>query len=243
MFPSICPVCKHRSLDHDQGYIFCTNCDAYRKPLRFYQKPIAWSEEKWGWWWRTIILLLFLVMFAQNLQDYNFALQRLSNPFSAFDLGMHELGHILFTPFGDFMRIFGGSLFQIIVPILWLIGFLQVRWSFAAAMCWCWLGLNFFDVATYAGDAQTRILPLATGIAGIAEQGSEEVYDQAHDWYQILTRIGHLEWDQAIAQGLRLAGVIAFVIGLVLGAILVAYMLRGSIRRRIRSSAKTDTTS
>jgi hypothetical protein len=237
MFPSTCPVCKHKALDHDLAYIFCNHCDAYRKPLRFYQKPFAWADGHWGWWWRAIILGWFLIMLFQNLNDYSFALSRLSNPFSAFDMGMHELGHFLFIPFGEFMRIFGGSLFQCLVPLLWMAGFWQIRWYFAAVMCLPWVGLNLFDVAAYAGDAQARILPLAGGLDSIGQDG-EEVYNMGHDWYQILSRTGNLASDQAIASGLRVAGVVFFAAGLLLGAILLAYMVRGSIRRYINKRAK-----
>src|SRR5690348_11277396 len=108
MFPTTCPVCKHDSLSHDRQYIFCDNCSAYRKRLHFWQKPIAWAEDTWGWWWRALLLIWFVVMLVQNLHDYNFALSRISNPFSALDMGMHELGHYLFMPFGEFMHILGG---------------------------------------------------------------------------------------------------------------------------------------
>jgi hypothetical protein len=170
-------------------------------------------------------------MLVQNWQDPMFAIARLGNPFSALDMGIHELGHILFTPFGEFMRIAGGSLFQCIFPLLWLVGFLQVRYYFAAAMCWCWLGLNFFDVATYAGDAQNRLLPLATGLGGIGAEDSEATYDAGHDWYQLLSRTDHLQSADAIAHFLRVAGTVAFIIGLIAGAILLTYMFISSIRK------------
>lgn len=241
MFPKTCPVCKHKTLDHDLEYIYCMHCDAYRKRLHWYQKPFAWADGHWGWWWRAAILIWFLVMLFQNLDNYSFALHRLDNPFSAFDMGMHELGHYLFIPLGEFMSILGGSLFQCIVPLLWMAGFLQLRWYFAAVMCLPWVGLNLFDVATYAGDAQNRILPLAGGLNSIGLENTEETYNSGHDWYQILTRTGHLASDQAIAGGMRVAAVILFVVGLILGAVLIGYMLRGSIRRYIKKSAEEDT--
>lgn len=243
MFPTTCPVCKKDTLTHDTHYIFCDNCSAYRKPLRFWQKPIAWAEQTWGWWWRALILAWFVVMLGQNLHDYNFALSRLSNPFSALDMGIHELGHYLFIPFGEFMRILGGSLFQCLFPLLWLAGSLQLRWYFSAALCWCWLGLNLFDVATYAGDAQNRILPLAGGLDSLGAEASEETYNQGHDWYQILSRTGRLSMDQTIAHGLRVAAVVVFCIGLVIGALLLIYMFRGAIRRWTNKRITEDTNS
>lgn len=178
-----------------------------------------------------LILLWFGVMLLQNLHNPWFAVARTSNPFSAFDLGIHELGHILFIPFGTFMHIVGGSLFQCIFPIVGIFAFWQIRWYFASIMCLPWLGLNLFDVAMYAGDARSRLLPLSTGLAGLGEQGNDQAYDQAHDWYQILSRLHHLDWDHRIEHILRVAATSVAILGLVLGSLLVAYMLASSMHR------------
>jgi hypothetical protein len=63
-------------------------------------------------------------------------------------------------------------------------------------------------------------LPLATGLGGIGAEG-DDVYDRAHDWYQLLSRTGHLEADLSIARGLRVAGLACFMIGLTMGIWLV----------------------
>jgi hypothetical protein len=229
MLPKKCRVCKHKTLSFDQKYAFCTNCMIYRKRLNFIQRVLIWASGK-QWWWRLPILLWFGFMLVQNWHDPSFALNRLSNPFSALDLGMHELGHFIFRPLGEFMYIAGGSFFQCLFPILWLIRFIQKRWYFAAAMCWCWLGLNLFDVATYAADARARLLPLATGFAGLFEQGSDAAYDRAHDWYQLLSRTNNLNADLAIANGLRIAGTVAFAIGLTIGTIMILQMFISTFR-------------
>lgn len=232
MIPTACPVCKQKSLTFEQDVIVCANCKAYRKPLNLLQKSVVWAKTRRLWGWRIIILAWFVFLLVQNWRNPSFAMNRFGNPFSALDLGIHELGHVLFAPFGEFMRIAGGSLFQCIFPLLWLVGFLQVRWYFAAAMSWCWLGLNLFDVAAYAADARARTLPLATGLAGLYEQGSDEVYDQAHDWYQLLSRTGNLQSDLAMAHFLRLAASIATFIGLILGLLLILNMFKHTASRQ-----------
>jgi hypothetical protein len=156
---------------------------------------------------------------------------RVSNFFSGLDLGIHELGHIIFSPFGDFIHIAGGCLFQCIFPILWLVSLHFKKWYFASAMCWCWLGMNLFDVGAYAADARARLLPLSVGPAGISEQGSDESYDKAHDWYQMLSRTHHLNWDLAIGHIFRVAGTVSFIIGLSIGLLLIAQMLISSLQR------------
>jgi hypothetical protein len=51
------------------------------------------------------------------------------------DLVFHEAGHILFIPFGSFMSILGGSLLQILVPLIFTAAFLiYYRNPFAASV-------------------------------------------------------------------------------------------------------------
>lgn len=232
MLPKVCPACHKPTLTFNEEFIYCTSCPIYKKHLNWVQRPLAWAYRR-QWWWRIPILGWFVSMLMDNLRTSSFALSRLSNPFSALDLGMHELGHILFSPFGEFMRIAGGSIFQCLFPIMWLLGFIQKRWYFAASMCLCWLGLNLFDVATYVADARARELPLAVGIGilGIDPSNSDAAYDHAHDWYQLLSRTNSLESDLVFARGLRIAATVIFVTGLLLGSILVLRMISGSIHR------------
>ncbi len=236
MLPLNCPVCKQRAIAYDKDYVYCTSCSFYRRPLRWFQKPIAWASDRVLWAWRIPIIAWFIFTLFQHWRNSSLSLNRLNNPLNALNFGIHELGHFLFSFFGEFMHILGGSLFQCLFPILWMVGFLQKRWYFAAAMCWCWLGMNLFDVATYAADARARLLPLATGLAGLYEQGNDDFYDKAHDWYQILSRTNALESDLAIASGLRVAASIAFIVGIILGILLIARMAQVSIKKRSASS-------
>jgi hypothetical protein len=236
MFPKTCPVCKHESIDYDDRFVFCTNCTAYRSKIAWYKRPVVWALQRTGWWWRLIIVAIFFVFLWQNWHDPWFAVKRLDNPFSALDMGIHELGHALFQFFGEFMHIAGGSLFQCLFPIITFFGFLQIRYYFAAAMCFCWLGLNFFDVATYAADAQARLLPVATGLAGLGLPHDATTYDAGHDWYQLLLRTNNLQYDQAIAGFLRIAATVVTFVGIALGLALIAIMFVTFIRRLRTSS-------
>jgi hypothetical protein len=223
LLPKKCPVCKKKTLDYNKEYLTCQNCKAYTKPLRFYQKPIAWTRGKW-WWWRVPLLVWFGWILYMTMHDYNFQAGFFANPLSAIDFGIHELGHMLFTPFGDFMRIAGGSLMQSLFPLMGVIGSLQKQWYFGATMCISWFGMNLFEVAIYAADARTRVLPLSVGPAGLSEQGNNEAYDQAHDWYQILSRLDYLQYDQIIAHWLRMGGIAFMALGIGLGLLLLVCM-------------------
>jgi len=233
MFPLSCPVCKHDSLEYDDRSVHCTNCTVYSKKLPLYKRPLAWALTKPGLWWRVVIVVWFVVMLFQNWANPEFALNRLANPFSAVDFGIHELGHFLFIPFGEFgefMTIAGGSLFQCIFPLLWIAGLLQIRYYFGAVLCLCWLGLNLFDVATYVADANVRLLSLA-GPGSLLSDGSEEAYDAGHDWYQLLSRTGHLDADQTIAGFLRVVGSAIYILGLILAVTIIVYIVIGRRRR------------
>ena len=232
MLPAKCPVCKHKPLDYDDYYARCSNCKVYTKPLGLLQRPLAWARQR-RWWWRLPIFIWFVFILKDNLRSAQYALDRMSNPLSALDLGIHELGHMLFSPFGEFMHILGGSLFQCLFPIFWLLGCLQKRWYFAASLSLCWLGLNLFDVATYAADARSRLIPLSIGLGifGIDPTEMDKAYDAAHDWYQLLSRTGNLNNDLAIAHNLRIAATIIFLSGLVLAGILLLQMVIGTISR------------
>ncbi len=230
LLPQSCPACGHKPLVAKGDNLTCENCPIYTKPLSRFQKLLVWASSKW-WWWRALILIWLSIMLVQNLHNPWFAVDRTANPFSFLDLGIHELGHILFIPFGQFMDTAGGCLFQCIFPVVGIAAFIQIRWYFAAIMCLPWLGLNLFDVAMYAGDARDRLLPLTAGLAGLSEQGSDEAYDKAHDWYQILSHLHHLEWDHRIEHVLRIAATSVTILGLLLGGLFVTYMLASTLSR------------
>ena len=43
------------------------------------------------------------------------------------DLAVHEAGHVVFAPFGEFLGVAGGSLLQLIVPAAFVLYFLRTR--------------------------------------------------------------------------------------------------------------------
>lgn len=214
MLSSLCPVCQHNSLQYDTERVKCTVCKTYSKPLPWYLRPYIWARGK-SWWWRLLILLWVLYTFWRYVHEPEYPIHRMANIVNAIDFGIHELGHLLFIPFGEFMTILGGSLFQTIFPLLWLGALFWKRWYFAASLCFIWVGLNLYDVAVYVADARTRTLPLATFATD---------YDSAHDWYQLLSRLDRLSSDLAIAGQLRLVGAICVIIGTVLALSLLLTM-------------------
>ncbi len=233
MLSKKCPICKFNTVYYTDNTARCGHCTAFQKQLNLPERILTWTNGK-AWWWRGIILLWIAWIAYRYMTDYSYPANRIANIFNAIDFGIHELGHFLFIFFGEFMAILGGSLLQVIFPIVWMFALAAKRWYFAASMCVVWVGLNLYDVAAYAADARERTLPLAT----LATD-----YDSAHDWYQILSRTNLLESDKAIAGGMRLAGAVLIITGLLLGLLLLILMITKPFNRAVNEADVSDDSS
>jgi hypothetical protein len=116
------------------------------------------------------------------------------------NLPFHEAGHIIFSPFGRFMHVLGGSLGQLLMPLICLGAFLYPnRNPFAASVALWWFAQSLMDLAPYIGDARAGELPLLGGVTG------SEVEDY-HDWEVLLKMRGWLLYDHKIADWSYTAG-------------------------------------
>lgn len=116
------------------------------------------------------------------------------------NLPFHEAGHVMFMPFGRFMMFVGGSLGQLLMPLVCLVAFLlKTRDPFGASVALWWLAENFMDIAPYVNDARTLELPLLGGMTGKETDG--------HDWEHILGMLGWLRYDRQLAQAFQSAGI------------------------------------
>lgn len=137
------------------------------------------------------------------------------------DLPFHEAGHVVFSPFGTFMHILGGTLGQLLVPLLVAGSFLKAENPFGAAVGTWWLGQSFLDCAPYIADARARVLLLTTGETG-------QVDWESHDWYQLLSRTGTLAHDLGFARSSWLLGAALMLAALAWGAHIVRRQWRPS---------------
>jgi hypothetical protein len=63
------------------------------------------------------------------------------------NLLFHEAGHPLFSFFGEYWAIWGGTLLQLLIPLGIAIAFgVKREWVSAAVMAW-WFGQNFFGIS------------------------------------------------------------------------------------------------
>lgn len=113
------------------------------------------------------------------------------------DLAIHETGHLVFGPFGEFLGALGGTLFQIIVPIAFVVYFVRYGDRHAASVTLWWVAQNCWNISVYVRDARAQLLPLVGG--------------GEHDWAYLLWQLGLLEQDQGIARGVHAIGVVIFV--------------------------------
>lgn len=116
------------------------------------------------------------------------------------NLVIHEAGHLIFSPFGEFMMIAGGSLFQVIMPALFVGYFWYNDKYYSAALVLFWVGESILNVSVYAGDSVALQLPLLGG------------QDSMHDWNYLLSSLNLLSATAKVASAIRLLGTIMILL-------------------------------
>ena len=99
--------------------------------------------------------------------------------------------------------IAGGSLFQVIMPALFVGYFTYHRKYYSASLVLFWVGESILNVSVYAGDAVALQLPLLGG------------QDSLHDWNYLLSSLNLLSATPQIAGAIRLFGTIVIALAAV----------------------------
>jgi hypothetical protein len=116
-------------------------------------------------------------------------------PLDNANLAFHEFGHPFFGVFSERLMVYGGTLGQLVFPIVTLLVFWYRREAASCAICTIWLFENLFNIARYMADARAHELPLVGGL-------DPELY---HDWTEIFVRWHVLNLDT------RIAGFVGFI--------------------------------
>lgn len=172
-------------------------------------QSVAWSRGR-VWWGRAALLAYVAYAIWQKSGDWEAWCW-----FDGLTLLFHELGHVLFRPLGEVMMVAGGTITQILVPLL--AGGLLVRQGelFGVVVGGGWLSLSLYGVARYMADAQDMALPLV----GFGS-------DREHDWHYLLDTWNAVGRCEIYAQRLATwAGVIG-LLACLYGAWLVYLMIR-----------------
>jgi hypothetical protein len=172
-------------------------------------KAKAWARGR-SPYWRLAVLALLGWDGLRHLRD-----PEAGGLFAGITFGVHELGHLVFSFFGEFMGVAGGSLNQLLIPIG--AGALLYYYNdyFGLSAAGAWLSSSLLDLARYVGDARSFDLDLV-GFGG----------DPQHDWAYLLGRFGALQYDTRIANGLRLLALICLLVSLGYGLWLCMIMRR-----------------
>lgn len=128
-------------------------------------------------------------------------------------LPFHEFGHLLFRPFGEFLMLLGGSIFQVLLPLaLGGVFLVKTRDSFAASLMLWWAAAGVMDTAPYIYDAWEPRHVLLTGRTG--DTG-------AHDFIDTLGDLGLLHLARPIGRAVHAFSVLLMLAALAWGAYLV----------------------
>jgi hypothetical protein len=148
--------------------------------------------------WRTALTLVLAIYGWQCLRSpgtYRWL--------DSLDLAIHETGHLVFAAGGEFLMLLGGTLFQLLVPGVFVAALWRQGDRHGATVPLWWLGQNCWNISVYIKDARAEELPLVGG--------------GEHDWTLLLGRLGLLERDQAIGGAVYLIGALLYILALVAG--------------------------
>lgn len=153
--------------------------------------------------WKLSFAVLLSLYYIHYLQGDSAHIYATWNIIDSLDLVIHEAGHFIFMFFGQFIHVLGGSLTQILIPIIFAGYFFFRREYFSSSILLFWVGQNIINVSIYLGDSVAQQLPLLGG-DGVM-----------HDWNYLLSTSGLLNYTNTlfnIAYGLGVLTILCAVI-------------------------------
>ena len=160
---------------------------------------VPWDVPRPVWYGR-LGLLGVVAIWATSV-----VLGRMTEPPTVLHLTVilfHEAGHVLFMPFGEALRVAGGALGQLLMPLACAVALHRRDDNFGAAICVAWMGMSLMDASVYAYDAADPLLPLIGGGTG---------NDSFHDFIFLFERYGQLGHARGWAMAMKaLAAVVAY---------------------------------
>jgi hypothetical protein len=214
-----CPKCgseQPKLLDAGQETTECLKCGivfAKFDPIRHdrilqspSRKNIRESRDIYDtvdiWWYRTGKIFILALM---GFFFFYMVVKRSSWCFLDYvNLPFHEFGHILFSPFGETLQFLGGTISQLMWPMILFVYFMKRSEPLASSFCLFWFGENFLNISKYIADARAMRLPLVGG--GI------------HDWNFLFSKWDILRYDNTVANVIFVLGVLIMI-----GAIVWAF--------------------
>ncbi len=121
-----------------------------------------------------------------------FTFNRWVFPLDNANLAIHEAGHPIVGLLVRNLAVYGGTIFQLLFPLIFAGHFWWQRHGLGWAVTMVWFGENLLNIGRYMADARAHELPLVGG--------------GEHDWTEIFNRWGVLQWDTRIGGITRLIG-------------------------------------
>jgi hypothetical protein len=149
------------------------------------------------------------------------------------DIAVHEVGHKLFSPFGDLIMLIMGTGFQVLFPfVVGLVFGIWKRNFIAWGVCWAWSANAMCDGARYIYDAPRGELMLLGAGDGLG------------DWSKILgpEHFDKLYLADRLASQLRTLGIITWFVAVGLVVFSLVRSVQGNRRaaaaEAVRATAK-----
>ena len=130
-------------------------------------------------------MLAFLVLIFASEPGFVFALDHTN-------LLFHEAGHPFVGLFSRRLEPYGGTMGQLVFPVVLAISFARKGQALAFAASVIWFFENFLNIARYMADARALQLPLLGG--------------GDHDWNTIFSRWHVLSYNTTIAAFVKFTG-------------------------------------
>lgn len=144
----------------------------------------------------ALLASFYFFYYASSRSDWHFI--------DSVNLIFHEAGHVIFMPFGSFLHALGGSLTQILIPLLCSLYFFFQGQNFSGSLVLFWVGQNLINVSVYVSDAIKMQLPLL---------GGDNVI---HDWNYLLIYIGKLRYAEEIGTTFFVLGILVLLLAAIL---------------------------
>lgn len=165
-------------------------------------------SNPWAYWGR-VGLYFVLLIWGWKFILMDIETNEIGESFwHVINLGFHEAGHLLLMPVGGFIMVLGGTLLQLLAPLILMLLFIYKNQDyFAASLALWWLGQSFMDCAPYINDSLALRLPL--------------IGDNLHDWNYLLSHLGVIRYHHGIAITFDWIGVLVMIAASLWGGLLL----------------------
>lgn len=198
--------------EHDSQYV-ASLITASKEQLLYI--PENFSKPRF--YLNSVIYLIFFIWGWSFILANHYSAELNNSFMHIINLVFHEAGHVIFRLLGDFMTVLGGSLLQLLVPIIFLFSFIKAKDTFAASIMLWWLAQSMMDLVAYIDDAQRQEMWLLGGVQGKDMPG-------IHDWNNILSQLSLLEYAHVIAVLFSWLAIIVMLLSFTWGAVLLLRM-------------------